>query len=309
MIYDKLFLLINLCEKISTKLTCALVQVGGTVNVDGNLFLGYYNNLRHGTYKLGGGTLEVSGNERISPDCSFIQTGGVHNIGTYLYLYTNAVFRGWGVVKTSNGHLDSSGTIVGDGYGVDHSLVITNYDRLSIATANPAEGTNGFYAVNHGKLTLTPIPTSGSSAYQTWGGYGAPTLINAVQFSGISMTDHGTLLGSLYAIDNSEVPEYGRSSKIAGIWGFDDSADSVGGTADMKFRYDQVAVSNLGLDEASISMSYNAGGVDDDWEVVTNVTRDTAANTITLNDVNPVGFFALGDVQPGAPRGTTIIIR
>ncbi len=298
----------DLCVGYDTTGTGTFVQVGGAVYAGSTLSVG--NQGAHGTYRLGGGTLAMAGSEYIYSGCTFIQTGGVHNIGGSLHILSNGVFRGWGDVNANSAaHLYMNGIIVADGYGFDHTLFITNYDYVDRADANGSEGTNGYYAVNHGKLMLADFATENTVSH--WGGQsGQDDLVNSFSMHFDSRTDDGRLSGVLYATNNTEVPVFDSSAKIIGIWGLDDPVDSVDVQADITFRYDHIAAALQGIAETDLKIYCNPGGATDSWKQVVSYGVDIVNNKITASNITDVtAFFAVGDSFPESGTVTNELVR
>ena len=108
-----------------------------------------------------------------------------------------------------------------DGFGTDHTLAITNYSSLGQQFANAVTETNGWYAQNHGKLLLKSLIVSGNGL-QYWGELtsGAFDLVNAVKMNLAGVGGNGSIAGSLYARDHTDVPAYTNGVKIGSIWNF-----------------------------------------------------------------------------------------
>ena len=301
--------------------TGTFVQVGGTVDMTSGGTAGKYfvvgSGGSHGTYRLGGGTLKAA-IEIIGSDGTFIQTGAVHTVASSFTVKSNGVFRGWGTVDISS-TLKNDGIIIADGYGVDRSLVMTNYSSTSHSATNGAEGTNGYYAINHGRLVLAKTAYIANS----WPNYGHPywgtdkdgphDLVNSFDMTVDSYTQTGSIIGSLYATNHVDVPLFDKTSKVTAVWRIERApSSSVDVQADITFRYDQVAAASLGINESDLKVYYNLGGATDSWTQVTGYSVDTANNNITASNVTDIiSFFAVGDgiVDPLPPAGTTITIK
>ena len=287
--------------------TGVFIQTGGT-NSMRDLIIGSYGT---GSYYLTGGVLEIgrgSSSGYISPAFrgpGSLYIGNSNSTGvvrsypgtanTYLTLgwfasaASNGVVRGWGIFNLI-GSINNSGRIIADGYGTDRDL---DFSEMSYVTYNSFANTtsNGWYAVNHGRLIL-PSTLSANPTY--WGERGNQDLVNSVKFdlSGIDSID-----GSLLATDHGAVSN--GLFKPVGVWEF----GNVSKTGTMTFLYDVATVADVGIEENRLYVWKYSGGA---WQDVTAVGGlDTAANTITTISVDPNGMFAV------APKriGTVIIIK
>jgi hypothetical protein len=297
--------------------TGIVIHTGGNITMTNfTEDAGYYwqelllGNSGKGTYRLGGsGTLAVS-KEAIYSSGTFIQTGGTHEVSIEFKVTAGGCFRGWGTLGGSY-LIKTDGRHIADGYGEEHTLFMTN--RLAWRyNANGNEGTNGWYAVNHGRLVLQPFSASGLKYWGETSSY--EDLVNHVKIDFGAVSDSGDLTGSLYATDCTNIPPFGKESKITAIWEFDDSdADPVAAAVDfIRFRYDHAKAAELGIAEGDLRVWTNAGGENDDWtKITTDFGIDTTANMITASNLTDiVGFYAVASEisAPGA-KGTIIYIK
>lgn len=168
---------------------------------------------------------------------------------------------GWGEITTSKKYtIDNNGLVVANGMddsGVaeERTLAYSATGDLSYFT-NSLENvtTNGWYAVNKGKLTMQVLASvaSGDLGTYTWGEAeddDAIDLVNSVRVSFHNITDETTkkkgiysFTGHLYAADRSDVPALPGGAAAVGVWSFDISG--LYETADFEFRYDHVKAPN-----------------------------------------------------------------
>lgn len=264
--------------------TLAIAEGGVVTNAGGGgtVYLGEGADNSDGTVNLQGGTLYADG------------------VNVRVQVNSRGAIRGWGAVRNS-GTFTMSGRIEADGYGTDRTLAITNYSTFSQSYTNSTSGTNGWYAINHGRLLLK---SQAAAATMYWGEQNGPDLVNAVklQLAGQS----GTLTGVLYAADNGDVPAYARSAKITAIWRFSGVTVS---DADLTVRYDHARAAELGVAESNLKAYTHAGGASNAWTQVAEYGIDTNANTIAASNLTSLAFFAVGEGIPLPPPGTTIVFR
>jgi hypothetical protein len=171
---------------------------------------------------------------------------------------------------------------------------------------NDPAARNGWYAVNHGKLTLPNVSVAGNTVYWGEDAGGGPNRANAVKvvFAGRSGT--GTLTGSLLAGDHGDMPAYDGTAKLAGVWRFGNAGFTFA-SADLTFRYDPAAVAAWGLAESEIDVYWNSGAPGATWTRLHDLIRDGASNRLTASGASGLGFFAVGKIV--LPAGTVVIIR
>lgn len=208
-------------------------QKGGVNMAYGSVSVGTQQD-SDGMYEFFGGVLAGSGSLRVG------SSGGD----------TTGTFRGRGVVGLTGG-LQNQGRIIADGGGLDQTLDLLGMGAVTNSIDNKAN--NGWFAQNHGKLTLPAIyvPT-GSGAYN-WGesaGDAEIDLVNSMRigFSDVIMYD-GSICISLLASDHGDVPA--GLDNLIGVW---DVRNSLGYSESiaLTFRYDDALAASLGLDENNL---------------------------------------------------------
>ena len=220
-----------------------------------------------------------------------------------------AEMQGWGHA-TAGLIFNMSGIVIADGDGIDRTLSIDGWSSsFGNPTANTSSGTNGWYAVDHGKLTLKDIPIT-AAATEYWGdtaGGAAFDLVNAAAVTLSSVTGSGSLIGSLYAADHGDVPAFGAGSKVIGVWRFEESGFT--STQDVTLRYDHVAAAAEGITEADLKIFSNDGAGGSWTELSTTVTE--ASRTIAATGITGSPFLAVGQsiTSAGGSAGSVLIVR
>ncbi len=204
----------------------------------------------------------------------------------------NASVKGWGIIAmggSSAGRLFNDGTIKADGFGIDRTLDVSQF--YHVRNSNDNTGTNGYYAVNHGKLLLPDVAVAAGSASYNWGEDASDTTIDLVNSIRVSFTNAsaGSLDVALLATDRTDVVAYDGKTFI-GIWNF---AQMTFDSADVTFRYDEALAAGLGLDEESLSIFKLEGT---NWVALAS-TVDSINNRITAN-VDEFSVFAVGVPEP-----------
>jgi hypothetical protein len=199
------------------------------------------------------------------------------------------VLRGWGFVTNQlaavyedNYVLLNNGLVIADGEGTERDLDFSHMLAASNSLANAAGETNGWYAVNKGRLVFpgvnfasagaSPIRNYGASTYGNENFASAP--VNSVRAAfHEAEIDTGALIpgtsnryarygGELYAPDRADIPAGLPDKGVLAVW----RLTSPGfGSVDLSFRYDSGAMSEgavaslcrRGADEVCLS------GVDD----------------------------------------------
>ena len=295
---------------------------GGTTDVQyagSYLWIGRYANSR-GVFNFTGGELRLTnGAHRVyvgadgygelnfgdaTGSGTWVDNGGGHGLGTLMYIRSGSggegVFRGWGTVGLTS-YLRNSGRIIADGYGQERTLDFSSMSRLYNDIENTSS--NGYYAVNGGKLILTSYDKgfSGDST-NYWGdanaGSGDPVndLVNSVNI--VYEDGSGTLSGALLATDRSDIPTMSDRLHSIGVWQF--TGVTVGG-ATLYIRYDDTAVSTLQCPESELRVFHYRDGA---WKDVSGGIN-TTEKRIATTKVSELGLFAVGHEI----RGTRILVR
>jgi len=223
---------------------------------------------------------------------------------TGLVTESNGVLSGWGTVAAA-GTLDINGNkVVADGDGVDRTLNLSSLSITDIATKTSSQ-TAGFYATNHGRLTLSLQPATGGGAL-VWGEDPAnPTLdlVNSVRLKPLpsaSSSDAGepTEL-SLVSPDRQDLPSLsGINGQPIGIWQVDSSTDSTGeiACADLTVHYDASLAASLGSDNTDVRLwTYGSSA----WAPALASSADTSDDLITGVASN-FNYFAVTVPEPTA---------
>jgi hypothetical protein len=218
-------------------------------------------------------------------------------------------FGGTGVVGLS-GVLTNNGRVIADGNGADATLDMSSFSQVLNVIENPAgPGTNGWFAIEHGKLTLPVVHVIPDNGKYNWGEspYGGGgggeigpgkgdefiDLVNSVQAEIEGATDPGTLIGSLLATDRDDLPAVPGGWTLIGAWSF----EAIGFTfdkANLTFRYDDARAQQLGLNEEELRVFHYECGT---WVDVTSGV-DTGSKWIVTNDLTSLSPFAVGVPEP-----------
>jgi hypothetical protein len=180
---------------------------------------------------------------------------------------SQGVMRGWGKVDCT-GTLNVSGQVIADGHGLDRTLNLLSFNAVRNDADNaPNGGRAGWYAQNHGRLTL-PLEPSFRRRDFTWGE--DPTdpvldLVNSVRIqpaAALAATP-GDL--ALLAPDRSDAPPLtGMNGVPLALWQVDPSVGDIE-AADVTVRYNDTLVDKLGASESSVQLwAYSYG----DWQQV-----------------------------------------
>ena len=244
--------------------------------------------------------------------------------------------RGWGRVMpnmTSSTYeykmniALGNGTIVADGEGDNRLLDFGDVQCVTNYYPNPADGTNGWYAVNKGCVHFPSrwdLYNQKSRALGTSHSMSSPDFVNSVV---VRLAQHvdtgGRTYGGLYAADRDDihaeslpVPEDGS---VIGVWKLGIGASrrdwnwsnitplTVTGTVGADFRYDLTRVAKKGTPRLKL---YRWTGAD--WQCVAKAKVDRASPVISASGLpaleGPVniGLFALVMIPDS---GTAVLIR
>ncbi len=268
------------------------LTVGGTVNWTGGT-LAYQNsdairdlNLS-GSWNMQGTTLTLNRNGDVS--------------AASLTVGTNATFQGYGTVQdqrygqANGGTIVTSGRVIANGYGVDRTLDMSRWNSGKIT--NPTENTTnkGWFAIDHGKLTLPNVAvTSGTTAPYNWGEAAADTTIDLVNSARFTFSGHGngTLTGSLLALDRADVPNFAVAGMSrSDLFSVHDFTSTAGGTATLTIRYDDVAAAGF---EDVLQIFHYTGGA---WVPLAS-TVDLTNKWVTATGITSFSLFGVGYAIP-----------
>lgn len=194
---------------------------------------------------------------------------------------SNGVLSGWGTINRT-GTLDVSGQVIADGGGVNRTLDLSSFQTVCTSIENSStDGTNGWYASNHGRLVL-PLKAATTGSAVTWGGdpnEPVLNLVNSVRFLPDDSDDVPAQV-SLLAIDRQDVPSLsGLGGLPIGLWQVD-TADGGLASSMLWVRYDDVLVDSLGVSESAVQLwTYGNGN----WQTVAPATfaLDTADHVVS----------------------------
>ncbi|OGV64726.1 MAG: hypothetical protein A2498_13475 [Lentisphaerae bacterium RIFOXYC12_FULL_60_16] len=212
--------------------------------------------------------------------------------------------RGWSDNGITNrfgltGPLIQNGRMVADGYGTDRTLNLTGMASLASTFTNGVAESNGWFAVNRGKLMLPPVTVSASAA--NWGEPAAdtqPDMINAVRWTFTGATS-GKLSGVLLATDCADVPGPGQLQMIS-VHGFTGVSGFTSGA--MTLRYDPFAAAARGIAETDLKCFRWSGSR---WQYLESML-DVDNKLIAVGGQTNLGTYAVGRVLN---RGTVFAVQ
>ena len=228
----------------------------------------------------------------------------------------SGIVHGWGTWNcgpNKNGFLTNNQLVIADGMDNEGNVSERSLTFTCQSYKNTIENitTNGWYAVNKGKLVMTDqtqTSKAGDSAVYVWGedagdADGILDLVNSARVSAESVSvKYGKLTGSLYAPNRSDahIENLPSGATKVGVWSFALS----GGTCtsfDLELRYDHVAAKGLAL----TLWRYNGTA----WEEASNVEW-LSGNRVKASGLAPVsgsnlGLFAI----TGVPHATVVFLR
>jgi RNA polymerase sigma factor (sigma-70 family) len=253
---------------------------------------------------------------------------------------SNGVVTGYGSTEAT-GTLDVNAKVIADGDGVDRTMNLSSFASIQDDTANATQGgAAGWYATNHGRLTLALHPSkSGVSA--VWGEDPSDPnldLVNSVRLMPLAQTAGTAAMAamavssssplaaaplnslppelSLVSPDRQDLPSLaGIDGQPIGIWQVSSSNDSVAeiACADVTVHYDSSLVTSLGADESDVRLwTYGsdmwtpaASSLDTADDLVTGVASDFNYFAVTVPEPDPsvVSEFAAlpsEQITPGA---------
>lgn len=276
-----------------------------------------YYELSGGVLNLAGGPAVFGGGGKGQFGAGMLHMGGgsvVSTNGSSLTIRNQAGaygrIQGWGTID-GLGTLTMNGQTIADGGGVDRTLSIA-FDALANGIANGAAGTNGWFAVNGGRLELPPLDVTGNGT-TIWGETGTAVaaafdLVNAVAFTYDGVSGFGTLAGALCASERADVPKQIRTSRVIGMWNF--VAEGFSSThVELTVRYDHTAAAALEIDEALLKLFVHDGEPTGKWVPLETVV-DTGTRTLTAFGLSSTPkYLAAGIDIESAPYGILLMVR
>ncbi len=243
---------------------------------------------------------------------------------------TTGRITGWGSVRRMDSTLRIRlfGQVVADGEGAMHDL---NFASFKTVGSNSTEvlnacGTNGWFAVNKGRLIYPRAQNCSGASHPTIGDYptrSAPTVMNSFRYTLAQPRPEGTYynFAELYAPDREDIPHglpvRGRDV-VAGVWRFGLSSAS-GADIDpepiaftgmsLTFRYDWREM----REGQSVVVYRHDGTENGTWTRVSRrIEISSTENTVTTDKFDPssatwnAGWFAVVAQNYGS---TTVIFR
>jgi hypothetical protein len=291
-----------------------MAYVGGTPSTEGG----------RGELVLKGGTLRMTHDEpstnKIWIGCNPTAFGSIRGWGRVMPYSTTSTYEHKMNIALGNG------TIVADGEGENRLLDLGDVQCVKNYYPNPADGTNGWYAVNKGCVHFPARWDSYSVKKRTIGTSHAlsePDFVNSVT---VRLSQYvntgGRTYGGFYAADRDDihadslpVPDNGL---VIGVWklGIGESRRNwewsnitpltVTGTVGADFRYDLAKVTDV--DTWLKLYRWSGSG----WQCVTRERADPAHPVISasglpaLDGAVNIGLFALVACPD---NGMTVIVR
>ena len=275
--------------------SCYYALNGGVLNLSGGtaVFGG------GGAGQFGSGILHLSGGSVISTNSGSLTIRGQG--GAY------GRIKGWGTFEGLE-TLTMNGQTISDGEGADRTLAVT-FDSLANGIVNGAEGTNGWYAVEGGKLELPPIPVAGDGE-KVWGDTSAAALdlVNAVAFVFSGVTGSGVLKGALCAEGRSDVPGRANASKIIGLWRFEHDGFACD-AFNVTLRYDHEAAAELDIEKEELQLFSHNGMPGGKWVPVESVVNTETRTITAVGLASSMYYLAVGLEVESTPKGTVLLVR
>lgn len=280
----------------------------GTMNLSGTATVNRNSSQPINVGVTGTGTLNIAGNT--------ITAGGSN---ASVFIGANGLVQGYGTYNSGNNAgatvmLTTNGRVIADGAGVDRTLAFIaggTFSTTNQLTANTIENTttNGWYAQNQGKLTLSKVSIgvngagSKSVTFAESAGDATLDLVNSARFNFSSTgSTNATADVSLLAADRTDVVAAPTGIDFIGNWNLTLVGGSLSGFSapSYTFRYDDVAAG------ASIPSLYRLnGGV---WTLIGS-SDDAVNNILSTSDSSITAFnntFAIGIEAVAVPEPATL---
>ena len=272
-----------------------------------------------GVLELRGGTISVKG----------ISEGHAILMGVDGDTTTGSIL-GWGTISrhSSTLRIRFFGQVIADGEGIERDLnmaMIKTVGASNVENLNGC-GTNGWFAVNKGRLIYPRAQNCSNTSHPTIGDYpnrSSATVMNSFRYTLDKPYPEGTYynFAELYAPDRTDIPAglplYSSHDVVAGVWRFGLSSETGVDIAptpvsftgmSITFRYDWREM----LEGQSVYVYRHNGSANGSWTRVGKAEISSTANTITTDSFDAssetwnAGWFA---VVAQRPSGMTIIFR
>jgi RNA polymerase sigma factor (sigma-70 family) len=170
----------------------------------------------------------------------------------------------------------------------------------------PHQRQDGWYAINHGRLTLPLLASATNPSVLTWGDNPNSSSLTLVNSARIALQTDGTNAAntadpvqgkiSLLATDRSDAPDlFQISGATIGLWEVQNASISA---ADLTVCYDSVLADDLGADASSVQL-WAFGNTTDAWEPVSSFSLDTTDH-LASGYAEDFNYFAVSvDPAPG----------
>lgn len=178
------------------------------------------------------------------------------------------ILRGWGTVNptpaVTHVRMENNGTVIADGEGAARDLDLHGVVSTTNTLAQGADGSNGWYAVNQGRVLFPRSWINGSVTPDAARCLGdattrrEPELVNSLcaSFTGLNAAGSGVFFrGALYATNHPALPPLPKG-RCVGVWGLGLYANNTGwemsdlttfSTVGLTFRYDAACVTDTNL--------------------------------------------------------------
>ena len=272
-----------------------------------------------GVLELRGGTISVKG----------ISEGHAILMGVDGDTTTGSIL-GWGTISrhSSTLRIRFFGQVIADGEGIERDLnmaMIKTVGASNVENLNGC-GTNGWFAVNKGRLIYPRAQNCSGSSHPTIGDYpnrAEPTVMNSFRYTLVTKPS-GTYynFAELYAPDRTDIPAglplYSSHDVVAGVWRFGLSSESGAdidptpisfGGMRLMFRYDW---RGMDAENQSLYVYRHDGSAGGSWTRIGKAEISSTANTVTTDAFDAssetwnAGWFA---VVAQRPSGMTVIVR
>jgi len=269
-------------------------MTGGTING-----IVYGGNFQIGAIGAGAGSVQSEFNLGDATSTGTIQMADTASL---LIDSRNSMLRGWGTFDlggagSTAARLWNDGVVKADGYGTDRDLNLSQFNHVeTYSTINT--GTNGWYAVNGGRLLLPTVAVAAGNGSYNWGDDSYFTSTNLVNSLRVNLTgaSAGSLSAALLADDRSDVAAHEGLAFLA-VWDIDQLTFA---NANLIFRYDDAKAAALGIDQSSLNIYKLVGNA---WVLLPG-SVDLFSKQISAS-TDSFGMFAVG---ASVPEPATLIL-